>query len=416
MLKGGEKMNTVSFQPQKPVAKQSQLKGNVGNRGQSPFQSLLNQTMTSDQSQIQVGNARNTLGALQIKQPFVNEENLQIEMSDVDMEGLLSSILSLLEELVEEIPFADGYLNLTDSIKGIFGELPDDIKSELIALFQSNIPIEELLKNVEQSGAPHELIAAFIFFNELQTAGRAQFSTAQQQALTSQMQQFVARAGDELPVELKQLINRLLQQTNEQSQSGKQNQTTNFVEQTVLSRQETSSQGLSLQTFAHDQTVMSRTQQMAIHVGEQLTEEAEQHQFQRQFQEMMNRGVFRNLQNGLNQLSIKLYPEHLGRLDIQITQMNGIITARIMASTQVAKELIEGQLQNLRQAFVQQQLQVERIEVTQQDQGPLYQSSRDEQGKEQPNQRAKDRQDNENQEDHETFSELLEEFTFMEKV
>lgn len=415
MLKGGEKMNTVSFQPQKPVAKQSQLKGNVGNRGQSPFQSLLNQTMKSGQAQVQVGIGKNTQNTRQTEQPIINDETLQI-MSDADMGGVISNILTLLEGLAEEIPFADGYLNLTDPIKGILEELPDEIKSVLVVLFQSNISIEELLKNVEQSGATHELIAAFIFFNELQTAGKVQLSTTQQQALTYQIQQFVDRASDELPAEVKQLINRFLQQTNEQVQSSKQNQTTNFVPQSVLSQQKTSSQGLSLQTFGHDQTVMSRTQQMVIHVGEQLTKEAEQHQFQRQFQDMMNRGLFRNLQNGLNQLSIKLYPEHLGRLDIQITQMNGIITARIMASTQVAKELIEGQLQNLRQAFVHQQLQVERIEVTQQEEGPLYQSARDEQNKEQQNQRAKDGQNKENQEDHETFSELLEEFTYMEKV
>ncbi len=69
--------------------------------------------------------------------------------------------------------------------------------------------------------------------------------------------------------------------------------------------------------------------------------------------------------DGTNRLLIKLYPEHLGQVRIELLQVNGIMTARILASTALGKEMIDSQLHQLRSAFLQQNLQVERIDVSQ---------------------------------------------------
>ncbi|MEK4406886.1 flagellar hook-length control protein FliK [Sporosarcina sp. FSL K6-6792] len=69
--------------------------------------------------------------------------------------------------------------------------------------------------------------------------------------------------------------------------------------------------------------------------------------------------------NGTNRLLIKLYPEHLGQVRIELLQVNGIMTARILASTALGKEMLDSQLHQLRSAFLQQNLQVERIDVSQ---------------------------------------------------
>lgn len=68
---------------------------------------------------------------------------------------------------------------------------------------------------------------------------------------------------------------------------------------------------------------------------------------------------------GTNRLLIKLYPEHLGQIRIELVQVNGVMTARILASTALGKEMLDSQLNQLRQAFLQQNLQVERIDVSQ---------------------------------------------------
>ena len=69
--------------------------------------------------------------------------------------------------------------------------------------------------------------------------------------------------------------------------------------------------------------------------------------------------------DGTNRLLIKLYPEHLGQVRIELLQVNGIMTARILASTAQGKEMLDSQLHQLRSAFLQQNLQVERIDVSQ---------------------------------------------------
>ena len=59
---------------------------------------------------------------------------------------------------------------------------------------------------------------------------------------------------------------------------------------------------------------------------------------------------------GTNRLLIKLYPEHLGQVRIELLQVNGIMTARILASTALGKEMLDSQLHQLRSAFLQQNL------------------------------------------------------------
>ncbi|WP_026674279.1 flagellar hook-length control protein FliK [Alkalihalobacterium bogoriense] len=158
---------------------------------------------------------------------------------------------------------------------------------------------------------------------------------------------------------------------------------------------------------------MDRVQQFVIHVGESQTKQAQQQQFMRQFQELLGNSNVRLLNGGTTQLTLKLNPAHLGRLDIQLLQQNGVITAKIMATTTAAKELIESQLHQLRQSFGLQQLQVEKIEIVQQQQfGQLH---KDEENKQQQQREQRHEEDKEEPQ-QESFSELLDDLTFNEKV
>lgn len=69
---------------------------------------------------------------------------------------------------------------------------------------------------------------------------------------------------------------------------------------------------------------------------------------------------------GTQKLLIKLNPENLGSLRIELTQKDSIIIAKIMTSSGVAKNILESQLQGLKNAFSSQNIQVDRVEVTQQ--------------------------------------------------
>ncbi|QQK80250.1 flagellar hook-length control protein FliK [Salicibibacter cibi] len=108
---------------------------------------------------------------------------------------------------------------------------------------------------------------------------------------------------------------------------------------------------------------LNQGEQLNIHIGGQKTEHARVMAFIKQFQQALSNGNLRSDGEGRQQLTIKLHPESLGRLDVQITRDNGVLQARLVATTAMARELVESQLPNLRHAFHQQQLPVERIVV-----------------------------------------------------
>ena len=70
-------------------------------------------------------------------------------------------------------------------------------------------------------------------------------------------------------------------------------------------------------------------------------------------------------QQGTLKLAIKLYPENLGTVRLELMHKDGLLTARLMASTAVGKEMLESQLQQLKQGLAAQNIQIDRIDVTQ---------------------------------------------------
>jgi flagellar hook-length control protein FliK len=87
-------------------------------------------------------------------------------------------------------------------------------------------------------------------------------------------------------------------------------------------------------------------------------------QFLKEFQNILNKSQMVSQPN-MSKLLIKLYPEQLGSLRIELLQQNGVMTAKILASTATAKEMLDSQIQGLKHAFTSQNLQVEKIEISQ---------------------------------------------------
>jgi hypothetical protein len=71
-----------------------------------------------------------------------------------------------------------------------------------------------------------------------------------------------------------------------------------------------------------------------------------------------------DLGNGM-EAAFSLKPEHLGRVDVKLSIVDGIVTADFLASTQSGKELLETHIQTLRVALETQGLQVDKIHISQ---------------------------------------------------
>lgn len=66
----------------------------------------------------------------------------------------------------------------------------------------------------------------------------------------------------------------------------------------------------------------------------------------------------------MNRIEVQLYPQHLGKLQIQIMMKNGSMTAHITTETEMAKAAIENQLQQLKETFREQSMKVDAVEVS----------------------------------------------------
>ncbi|MFE0506477.1 flagellar hook-length control protein FliK [Peribacillus butanolivorans] len=89
-----------------------------------------------------------------------------------------------------------------------------------------------------------------------------------------------------------------------------------------------------------------------------------QEEFVKQFESILSKANFTGA-NGVNKLLIKLNPEHLGSLRIELIQKDGMMTAKILATSAQAKDMLEKQIHGLKQAFNGQNIQIEKIEVSQ---------------------------------------------------
>ena len=91
---------------------------------------------------------------------------------------------------------------------------------------------------------------------------------------------------------------------------------------------------------------------------------AQSEELVKELQKAMNRAQFGQA-GGANRLVIKLYPEHLGTIRIELIQKDGMLTARMLASTALGKEMLDSQSGQLKQGLMNQNIQVERLEITQ---------------------------------------------------
>ncbi|MCK8826312.1 flagellar hook-length control protein FliK [Natroniella acetigena] len=76
-----------------------------------------------------------------------------------------------------------------------------------------------------------------------------------------------------------------------------------------------------------------------------------------------------------NQVTIQLYPESLGKLNLRIGLNDGVVSARILSENGEVKELLENNLSKLRSILVQRDLEVGQIDVLSAQAGENYAGS-----------------------------------------
>ncbi|MFJ5769977.1 flagellar hook-length control protein FliK [Psychrobacillus sp. NPDC093180] len=136
---------------------------------------------------------------------------------------------------------------------------------------------------------------------------------------------------------------------------------------------------------------------------------AQSEEFLKELQKVMNRVQFGQT-GGANRLVIKVYPEQLGTIRIELVQKDGILTAKMLASTALGKELLDSNSNHLKQSLVNQNIQIDKLEITQalqdtnrQERNQSFQESFKQQ------QQQQQEESNEKPEDQSSFEEFLKE-------
>ncbi|WP_342578306.1 flagellar hook-length control protein FliK [Psychrobacillus sp. FSL K6-2843] len=186
-----------------------------------------------------------------------------------------------------------------------------------------------------------------------------------------------------------------------------------MMNQTVVkgANTEVVTESKEITSLVQGQTATVQTKVETVTMTLPTEKPAQSEEFLKELQKVMSRVQFGQA-GGANRLVIKLYPEQLGTIRIELIQKDGILTAKMLASTALGKEMLDTHSGQLRQGLANQNIQVEKLEITQalqdtskQERNQGFQDSSFKQQQEQEQQDS----NTENQDTQTTFQEFLNE-------
>lgn len=112
----------------------------------------------------------------------------------------------------------------------------------------------------------------------------------------------------------------------------------------------------------NSQGSMSQIEQYVIHVQNSDRVERISNELMQKFEQVIRTSRFVQGPQS-QQLSIMLRPEHLGNMTVRFAQIDGEMTVKIIVSTQLAKEMLESNIHQLKHLFAPHQISIERDET-----------------------------------------------------
>ncbi|WP_018660064.1 flagellar hook-length control protein FliK [Heyndrickxia acidiproducens] len=106
---------------------------------------------------------------------------------------------------------------------------------------------------------------------------------------------------------------------------------------------------------------MAKTEQFTLYTGADENP-VSYRQFISDFAAILHRASYSN-RLGSSRLMIRLRPENMGSLQVELTEQNGQLTAKIITNTSAAKDLLDSHLQQLKQAFAGQHIDLGQMNV-----------------------------------------------------
>ncbi|HYK74785.1 MAG TPA: flagellar hook-length control protein FliK [Pseudoneobacillus sp.] len=258
-----------------------------------------------------------------------------LSISDKD----ISTILDKLKQILEENKVSK------DEENQLFDNM-DDLVSLLSAI--QSLPIHEFKKIVDQGFAKLMKFTKLVdlLSKNQDSVMKNESNTKLFDSLTAKLEQIMKNSPTSFKTEYLQKTFTLL--------SGELNQNISTSGKQV--------EGLEFGN--HFLQHMTKPEQLTLMLGE-ARRPVSTEQLIQQFENILAKSQFSKTE-GMQKLLIKLAPEHLGSLRIELIHKDQILVAKILTSTGAAKDSLESHLNGLKQAMANQNIQVERIEISQQ--------------------------------------------------
>lgn len=428
-MKGGENMNVgmqglMQTMVQPETSHQTSLK-----TSKSGFTSLFATLVQNNQQQVEMST----------QSPF-NLSKDTLEMASELFDFLQINDLEEVEggqQLIAETALTQSMEDLFQIIMRFLGITTEEWQTLLDKVTHS-IDLPELNHLLDSEDADDQLHALMQIFTFLSQLGPEQLVQVVQNDVTNIVkagklvdlllayQDQYEEANNKQREKLANDLNEIKDKLGELLQVSKQSSRQTFLQRTFTTVNNEANHSLQTQSVGEAQHVHSlsaeipRTEGVTnplfqfqqVSKAEQLTLMAENNgkpvtpeQLMKQFNSILSKSQFLK-EGGTQRLFIKLYPEHLGAMRVELIQKNQTMIARILTTTAMAREMLDSQLHSLKQAFSNQNIQVERIEVSQQ----LSQQDRflqkDNEARQQHDQRGDTKKDE--QEERATFEDTFE--------
>ena len=312
------------------------------------------------------------------KQAEVSEPPLAESISEILEEDSLESLLEQLGVKMDEsglfalvgeesTPVALDELMTLDNLTELLGMTKEELSQIIEQLLgDTKQEITDVWSLIEQ--APHIL-------NEVMAAvQKPEQNNVQPKELQQivQLLKLAQLAGSKVDtvyqqeVQLASLKDALLTLANEaQKLAGTEQSTsknTTFQQVIQQGQQTTVKVETDTQTAGHLQQQVTHTKNVTVTLPAEKP--AQSDALLKEIQNLINRSQLSG-QPGNMKLLLKLFPENLGQIRIELVQKDGVMTARLLATTAMGKELLENNINQLKAGFVSQNIQMERIDVAQ---------------------------------------------------
>lgn len=271
---------------------------------------------------------------------FIGEEGNPIPVDEMLTLENLTELIGLTEQ------------QLTQIVQQLLGDTQQEITDVWSIIEQAPAIISEVLaavqgthQNQQLDVRPKELQQIVQLLKLAQLAGTKVDTVYQQEVQLSQLKEALLALAAQAQT--------VVQTQQQETTKGTSQQ---VVQQTTVKTETESQPSLGLQ----QQTTQTKTVTITLPAEKPAQSDA----LLKEIQNLINRSQISG-QQGNMKLFLKLFPENLGQIRIELVQKDGVFTARLMATTAIGKELLENNLNQLKAGFATQNIQMDRIDVTQ---------------------------------------------------